>query len=92
MSILCPVCLSENKENAITCIACGTALQPNNFPPSYHLPSNSILQQGKYQIRKILGEGGFGITYEGLDLINNRKVAIKENWPEKAIRQAFVTT
>ena len=87
MSIQCPVCLSENNENAITCGVCGAALQANNSSPSYHLPNNSILQQGKYQITKILGEGGFGITYEGVDLINPKKVAIKENWPEKGIRQ-----
>ena len=87
MTIQCPVCLSENNENAITCIFCGAALQANNSSSSYHLPNNSILQQGKYQIKKILGEGGFGITYEGFDLINSRKVAIKENWPEKGIRQ-----
>lgn len=87
MFILCPVCLSENQQNAITCMACGAALQPNNFPPSHYLPNNSTLQQGKYQINKILGEGGFGITYEGVDLTNARKVAIKENWPEKGMRQ-----
>ncbi len=87
MSILCPVCLCDNQVNAITCKTCGATLQDNNSTPSYHLPSNSILQQGKYQIKKILGEGGFGITYEGVDLIHTRKVAIKENWPEKGIRQ-----
>ncbi|MDJ0742172.1 MAG: FHA domain-containing serine/threonine-protein kinase [Xenococcaceae cyanobacterium MO_167.B27] len=87
MSIVCSGCMSENNDNAVTCTACGAALQPNNFAPSYHLPNNSTLGKGKYQIKKILGEGGFGITYEGIDLINNRKVAIKENWPEKAIRQ-----
>lgn len=87
MSILCPVCLCDNQENAITCTTCGATLQATNSTPSYHLPRNSLLQQGKYQIQRILGEGGFGITYEGVDLIHARKVAIKENWPEKGIRQ-----
>ena len=86
MSILCPSCMSENQQNAITCIICGAGLQVNT-QPSHFLPDNSILQQGKYQIKKIIGDGGFGITYEGVDLVNNRKVAIKENWPEKGIRQ-----
>jgi len=56
-------------------------------PTGYHLPTGSFLQQGKYQINKVLGEGGFGITYGGIDLTNSRNVAIKENWPEKASRQ-----
>jgi serine/threonine protein kinase len=42
------------------------------------LKQGAVLQDGKYQIEKILGQGGFGITYlaeqSGLD----RKVAIKE--------------
>ena len=86
MSILCPVCLGKNPKNALACTACGAVLQLNS-QPSHFLPNNSILQQGKYQIKNILGDGGFGITYEGVDLANNRKVAIKENWPDKGIRQ-----
>lgn len=78
--------MSDNLENAIACIACGAALQGSS-QPSHFLPNNSILQQGKYQIKNILGDGGFGITYEGVDLANNRRVAIKENWPDKGIRQ-----
>ena len=36
------------------------------------------LQNGKYEIKRILGQGGFGITYEGLQAGLGRKVAIKE--------------
>ena len=36
------------------------------------------LQNGKYEIKRILGQGGFGITYEGVQTGLGRKVAIKE--------------
>lgn len=42
------------------------------------LSSQVILQGSKYKIVKFLGQGGFGITYEGLQMGLNRKVAIKE--------------
>lgn len=42
------------------------------------LAKNSLLQGGKYKIVETLGHGGFGITYLGLHVALNRKVAIKE--------------
>ncbi|MGF1480053.1 MAG: protein kinase [Cyanophyceae cyanobacterium] len=76
--------MAENQVNAAICIACGVALNANQH--SYLLPSGSFLQQ-KYQVEKVLGEGGFGITYKAIDVVHSRPVAVKESWPEKAIRQ-----
>ena len=42
------------------------------------LQPNTTLQGGKYRIERMLGQGGFGITYEGLQVGLSRKVAIKE--------------
>ena len=42
------------------------------------LQENTILQGGKYTIISILGQGGFGITYLGVQSGLDRKVAIKE--------------
>ena len=37
---------------------------------------------GRYTIEGILGQGGFGITYLGIDELHEKKVAIKEFFPQ----------
>ena len=43
-----------------------------------HLQPNTTLQGGKYRIERVLGQGGFGNTYEGVNTVFNERVAIKE--------------
>ena len=43
-----------------------------------HLQPNTTLQGGKYKIERVLGQGGFGITYLATQLSLQRQVAIKE--------------
>ena len=45
---------------------------------SSNLPVDKILQNGKYKIIKVLGQGGFGITYLAEQTGLGMKVAIKE--------------
>ena len=43
-----------------------------------HLQPNTTLQGGKYRIERVLGQGGFGITYLAVQMSLTRYVAIKE--------------
>src|SRR3954453_3901644 len=45
---------------------------------STELPFGATRQDGRYVIRRILGRGGFGITYAADDTRLHREVAIKE--------------
>ena len=51
----------------------------------HQLPPDTLLQN-RYRLVRVLGEGGFGITYEGWDETLRLRVAVKEYFP-----RAFVT-
>ncbi len=91
MFITCPACLTDNLDNSFSCLTCGMQLASSGNTSTYHLPSGTLLKK-KYQIEKTLGEGGFGITYKGIDCQKSLTVAIKELWPEKAVRQGVTVT
>lgn len=46
------------------------------------LSAGCLLEHGYYRIDKVLGQGGFGITYLATDLNLQRQVAIKEFFPK----------
>lgn len=46
------------------------------------LPQGTVLQN-RYEIRSVLGTGGFGITYRAVDQLLNCYVAVKEFFPRK---------
>ncbi|MBR2927580.1 MAG: protein kinase [Oscillospiraceae bacterium] len=85
----CPYCMSPVEEGA-ACPSCG--LTAGAYTPSpHHLPLGTILM-GRYLVGRVLGEGGFGITYIGCDLRLELKVAIKEYFPtDKVTRLARET-
>ena len=51
------------------------------------LNPGACLSDGEYQISEPLGQGGFGITYQGIDTKLNRAVAVKEFFPEGCWRE-----
>lgn len=46
------------------------------------LKIGSLLDHGKYRVEKVLGQGGFGITYLVTDLGLDKKRAVKEFFPK----------
>ena len=52
--------------------------------PPFALPLNSIVH-GRYLINRVLGVGGFGITYQGQNLETKEFVAIKEFYPNNVV-------
>jgi serine/threonine protein kinase len=82
---LCLGCMEE-KGGSNSCPNCGYdhTLGPVS---SHHLASGTILHD-KYLIGKVLGQGGFGITYVAYDLILELKLAIKEFFPMGLVARA----
>ena len=76
---LCLGCMNEWGHPDQPCPVCGFVQKKYEKPPRW-LPLKHVLN-GKYMIGKVIGEGGFGITYIGWDLNLQVRVAIKEYFP-----------
>lgn len=87
--IFCPYCMSPVRKGE-SCPNCG--LTAGSYVPSpHHLPPGTVLLD-RYLVGRVLGEGGFGITYIGCDLRLELKIAIKEYYPvDRATRNASVS-
>jgi len=84
----CPICNAENPTAAATCATCGAPLSGDPASAfSGALPPGTKLQGGVYSIGRVLGQGGFGITYLGGDIRAQRPVAIKEFFPYGSTRR-----
>lgn len=78
----CMKCMREYKDGERFCPVCGNRHGQEEQPP-YALRCGTVLKE-KYLIGKVIGQGGFGITYIGMDTMLKRKVAIKEYYPMSA--------
>lgn len=75
----CMKCMHSLQPGETVCPVCGWECA-QGAGKSFALKPGSILE-GKYLVGEMLGQGGFGITYIGLDLLLEQKVAIKEYFP-----------
>lgn len=85
---ICLICGAENPEGASQCRRCGALLR--EVPMA--LAVGTKLKGGAYTVGKVLGQGGFGITYLGGDTRLRRPVAIKEFFPTGCFRRGTVIT
>lgn len=75
---ICLSCLHMIEATEKGCPFCG--FDPDHVTDKKLLPAGILLYH-RYYIGKVLGEGGFGITYTGYDTSEKRPVAIKEYFP-----------
>lgn len=81
LQMLCTNCMLGTTEHTV-CPFCGKTADWDMSRPMSALPSRTILGQ-QYILGRVLGCGGFGITYLAWDMKNQTRVAVKELFPEK---------
>lgn len=74
---LCENCFSEITSEP--CPVCGCSPQDHISDPTV-LSSGSVLQ-GRYAVGRVIGKGGFGVTYLAYDIKHDEKIAVKEYYP-----------
>lgn len=74
----CPACLQPQSLHPV-CPNCGWCCDTSRVDPLYLSPGTII--KPPYHVARVLGHGGFGITYLGWDANLEIKVAIKEYLP-----------
>ena len=76
----CMNCMRKRTDSGGACPYCG--FDPGKYkPPEQTLPPGTTLNHGKYIIGRVLGRGGFGVTYVALDTTLDLRVAVKECIP-----------
>ena len=89
--MVCGNCFQESVNEYGICTACGYDNGKNREEFPLALPAGSILY-GRYIIGKVLGQGGYGITYLAQDYQTKERVAIKEFFPDTMATRIGTTT
>lgn len=77
----CPGCHAPVTSSWLACASCGRRLAVDA-----ELGPGTVIGDGRFSVRRVIGRGGFGITYEVDDRRLHRCVAVKELFPESAVR------
>lgn len=87
--IICHNCKSILPPGSSYCMQCGAKVTASDYyavdnrtqpvNPVYLVPGTIL--HDKYRINSVIGQGGFGITYDGTDITLGMHVAIKEYFP-----------
>ena len=77
----CLGCMEDFEDGLTICPNCGYE-EGTPAKESYHIVPGTVLM-GRYIIGKVLGFGGFGVTYIGWDALLEKKVALKEYLPSE---------
>ena len=72
---ICYNCFQEKPDAAGPCPHCGFDLEENEKKFPVALRAGTVLN-GRYIVGRVLGQGGFGITFLAMDTQLNSKVAI----------------
>lgn len=83
---LCVGCMAGRSGEQV-CPHCGWFEGAGPESP-LHLPPRTVLQ-GKYMLGRVLGQGGFGITYLAWDLFLERALAVKEYFPREMVYRDY---
>ena len=81
MTRLCLGCMEPYETEYDICPHCGY-VEGTEAEEPIHMAPGTILE-GRYVIGKVLGYGGFGVTYIAWDQKLEQKVAIKEYFPSE---------
>lgn len=87
---LCENCFCEMATSGPFCTSCGYNPSQTVSDPTMLKPGSVLL--GKYVVGKVIGKGGFGVTYVAYDVTTQKKVAIKEYFPYGVALRAPGTT
>jgi len=86
----CISCFKQHSESVNPCPECG--FDELSIEQTPHLLRPRTILNGKYLVGKVLGQGGFGITYIGYDINLGLKIALKEYYPSGFVTRETTST